>query len=359
MPEVEGQVTAAPATTPAVTTPATVSPVPVDNGVTPEATQAAFDAFGKQPSTEGDNRLRDEYGRFVSVKAVEPPPAAAAPSAPTVDPIWKQAAKDVYFTDDEIASFKSPELLKSAVNGRRYEFQQRYAQPQNGQQQSQAQTQQAPTPTAQSVLEDLVLETDENEDSPREISRSSKIVDKYNKIKAVLLEVHKESQALKQRLEQYEAVAQQSAQSQAVTQQAQEWDRLVADIPGIVEFAGKPSEAMSQRGTKNHLRWAALTPAIIAKAEEYAAILGPDRINESVMREIVQKAHEELFGSARPQSNGNGNGNGHVGPGAVIRPEPRRSMEEPSMTGDHEFDRSLANATKVWNSMGRNPFAGD
>jgi len=241
MADVPGQVTA-PQTT--QTDPAPVTPP--DTGVTKEAAQAAFDAFGQQPPAEGDNRQRDEHGRFVSTKPKEEPTTAAAPAAPTIDPIWRQAAKDVYFTDDEITSFKTPELLKTAVTGRRFELAQRHGGQQPRQPAETAPKQpdnKATASPAQSAAEEFKLALPDGMDE--EFAAPLKgMAAEINKLRQSYQTLAEEKQQLQQRVEQYETDARQSAQSVQLSQQAQEWDRLVADIPGIVDFMGKPSEAM-------------------------------------------------------------------------------------------------------------------
>ena len=313
-----------------------------------EAVQAAqefFDLKDSDVETESVDRARDEKGRFVG-------------ETPKFDPLYRQAAKDVYFTDAEIDSFTDENLLRSAILGRKTELQSRWQQPNQWQQQSQQQQtqQQTQQPPVQSALDDFKPVIDENaDDYHRAFAQQSS--EYINKLKASLVA---ENAQLRQHLQQLTGTVEQSvqsAQSAATMQQAQEMDRIASAIPGMVEFMGKPSEAMNQRGSMNHTRWAALTPAIEAKAMDYARLLGPERIDANVMQRIIREAYEGLWPSQRNGQTTNNNGAARQQ--TMPKQESRRSNgEQPSERGT-EFDKAVEHTRKVWNSFGRNPFAGD
>lgn len=299
-----------------------------------------------QPSDAAPQRPRDEHGRFL-------PTTPQEPSGPQIDPALQFAAKDLYFTDDEINKLAavSPAALQSAIHGRRYELSQRHG----GQQFQQQQTQQQPSAAdpAQAAFEDFNVTIPDH--LSEELAPVKGLAEYVNKLKASVMT---ENQQLKKELAEIKGYVEQSARVARTEQEMQAdqaSDELAAKVPGLIEALGKPSQAKRAMGSEQGLKWQMLAPAIKSVTERYVNMLGPDRITDDVALRILTEAWE-ASGFSKHSTNGNGRS---FGPGAVVRPTPSRTSNgrEAGPTGDPELDRTHAILSDAWSAYGGNPFA--
>lgn len=198
----------------------------------------------------------------VATVDVAPTPQPASPAFP---PDWVNAAKEVYFSDSDIAKFGDLTTLQDAVVGRQVRMAQRY-QPQPKQ----------PDPTPEPEYKDFQLEVNEEEVDPSIAKYLKTIAAEVNTAKKETFQVRKENAALKGEVAQYKQYSEQSAAQQAAMQA----DDFMASIPGAVEFLGMPpSKAANQPGTRAH----ALIVAANMLANAKAQVAGPGNFDPATV----------------------------------------------------------------------------
>lgn len=143
-------------------------------------------------------------------------------------------------------------------------------------------------------------------------------------------------------------VQQSAEQSQQVSQQQNSamWDDIASRVPGLVEYYGKPSQALASPGSIQDQRWGALRDAIYRSAN-----------NQGVPSQYVDldKATADAFAFLQPtQVNTNGTGqNGH--PGRAVGGDYRiASQPAPPGTlsvGD-DYDQRVAAVNRVIQQRG-------
>ncbi|MHC4235084.1 MAG: hypothetical protein ACYSUQ_08205 [Planctomycetota bacterium] len=275
--------------------------------VAPELQQKLYDAFGEGegPPDAPQERPRDAQGRFLPQEGSDTPETpgepSEAPAAPSFAPEWIQAAKEMFFNDAEIAGFSSEAALQDAIVGRQVRMarQMGWQPPAQGQpsdqptaspvQQQQQFQQQPPPPATQQALEDLALTIDEAE-MGAEIATPIKSLEQHvNQLKATLVDENKQ---LRQQMMELRGQVEQSAQTSQTAQAeqyARNWDAIAGSVPGMVEAMGKPSEARAKPGSAEYTRWMMIEPAVRSITERYMQVLGPDRIDQSVMSRIARE----------------------------------------------------------------------
>lgn len=324
---------------------APVEPQALDEPMISEETaQELYEAFSEEQESP-DGRQRDAGGRFVSA---EPAPEAE----PAVDPAWAMAAKDLYFSDEEIASFPNTMSLQGAIVARRAEMQQRMAPAVPPAQPQVPPPGTPPTnqPEQPAPLEDLKLSLPDAE-LPDEVTGPLKEVTEYvNRLKESLVA---ENQQLKKAMVGLVQHVDQTANASQSTNHAQEWDQITDSVPGMAEVMGKPSEAARQPGTIQHTRWAMLQPVIRQVTEKYVAALGPERIDATVLKRITKEAFVQ---SGLSGLSGTANGTSTERPGAVPRPSSRKSSLVSGTSGMPEHDAATGVMAEAWNQHGGNPF---
>lgn len=328
--------------------------LPATESVAPEVQEALYEAFGPQSVEEEAGRERDAQGRFLPKDAPEVALVAEEAPKPQLDPAWAQAARDVYFSKDEIAAFSSEVALQEAVLGRQVRIAQRagFQAPQPVQQQPDEQ----PAPkTGIEALENFTLGLDEST-LPDEYTGPLRAIEQHvNQLKETL---GAENADLRQQLAGMQGHVKQSARSAQeaqLTQYVQEWDKIAAAVPGMVEAMGRPSEARQKAGSVEHHRWLMIQPVVQSITDRYMQVVGAERIDHSMMQRIAQEAFEQAGFSPLTQQVPTSNGRPVTpGPGAVVAaPSRRADAGEPGMD---EYDRAVATVAKQWDRAGGNPY---
>ncbi len=348
-----------------------------------EASQKLYDSIHPPEEDESSEpREREGNGRFKAKEDSAPSEEPTAePDSPQIDEPpaigieLQHAARQVYFTDDEINSFTSPEIAYSAILGRRTQLAQQYGPQQQQQQQQQPQQmpqQNQPVPQQQPMQQQPVqqqapapapeFELTFNEDEvPEEYSKPIKEMAKqWNQVKAAQ---DSEIANLRQQVSAMHGQLEQSAQAAQRNVGSSEWDRIAQGIPGMVESMGLPSYADSHPNTPQRVRWTAFSKSLEDRAREAAPLMGyrdPSQIPEEFVVKMAQEVHRQMaFGPLPNQQGNNGAPIQKPGPGQVVQATSRNGRSQNSNMDDpnyDEYDAVLATNQAQWDAAGGNPY---
>ena len=330
-----------------------------------QRTMATADEYLKSANI-GDDRPRDpETGRFLPKTAESTGDGGVAGTdveAPTIDPVWVERAKMRGFTDDQISEFKTESDVETALirdtitAARKFGtdpmtisqalrfYQQHNGQPPQDQRPPQpAQAQAAPPATV--ALPEFKLALPEDIVDPQVGKALQESLTQYAaQLKASFeAELHKRDQ----KLEAWETERKQSAEAREQVAQAEAnaamFDRAASQVPGMVEFFGKPSEldriARQNPSDPKVKQFRALAPYLEDKIQFWAGELG---WNERAMARAFQDALQESpFAQSVAQARSgsrNGNGTAAYGNGSVVRSPGRTRPRSESLPPDGDIE---------------------
>lgn len=223
-------------------------------------------------------------------------------------------------------------------------YQQPPAQPQYAQPQQ-------PPPQQPAELEDFTWKETALDGEENETNQPLKeLADYVNKVKGTLGSRVERLAAENAELRGY--VQQSAEQSRRVSDQQNSafWDDITTNVPGLEEYAGKPSQALASPGSPQAKKWEDLAGAIKWRA-------GAQGLPENLVD--WRKAASEAFAalqSAQPTNNQSTGVNGH--PGRAVMGDNRiGSPPKPPETYSvgNEYDQRLANVRNMFQQHGGNP----
>ena len=355
------------------------APDPIAEAVaTAEAAAAKFYAEqrSEQQTTE---RPRGPDGKFVSTKQ-QSAPESAPQTTPLIDPVWAHAAEQFGFSKDEIAGFRNDSEVQEKIESRRIERQVRairelgirpddYAAFQQWRQQPNTPSDAAPrgdAPPSPSALPEFKIPIDEKDVDPALLPPLKAVEQHVNTLTKTLTALQAENEKLRKAQESMDQHLRQSADAAARAQSearwGAEWDKAAKSVPGFTEVMGVPTEARRLADTDpNHpqvVLWNMFNTQFQGVWQKYAAVLGPENVP-------LHKAVNDTFAALKSSlarfggTGGNGtNGASALGPGSVVRADPRVSQAEIYANDmDGELLRIRDNARRAYgNTGGVNPF---
>lgn len=224
---------------------------------------------------------------------------------------------------------------------------QQYTQPQAAQQPQQQQPAQ-PQPGLEDFAWKESTEDGEDNETPNQFKELANYV---NKVKGSLSSQVEKLAAENAELRGY--VQQSAEQAQKVSHQQNSvfWDDVTSNIPGLEDYAGKPSQALAAPGSPNAKRWEDLAGAIKWRA-------GVQNVPEQFVD--WKRAAAEAFAALQstPSNNNHAGTNGH--PGQAARGDYRvGSPPKPpeTLSAGDEYDQRLANVQNMFQAHDGNPLA--
>ena len=298
---------------------------------------------------------------------------------PHVSPQWVAAAKDVWFTDDEIRAFKDDREAQYHVQARRIQglqsagidprefmaFRNAQRQPQQPSAQppvDQAEAQTAPSATT--ALADFKLEINEDDLAP-ELVAPLRATEKFvNQLKETL---GAENTRLRQEMAGVQGAVQQRAENKIAADNevryAAQWDETAKATPDFVAEFGVPSEVKRlPPDDPRVLKIQSFDPYVQAAWRRHAQAMGGDQ-NVRLQNVVADAFKQYVSDRTTVKASTNGTPTTRTAqPGSVVRQATRRAPTQPKDDGSTEnIEAALAESMKavsdLWDKAGGNPYA--